>query len=269
MDPQPVTQALHDLHPRKPYFLHGAAYGVVGGLLLVVGTVLHPVPADVNDAAQAFASYAAVSRPSWVAAHLLPLAGITGMLLAMLLLARAVAADRISLLWARLTAAFGAAAVAVTATLQAVDGVALKAMVDLWASSTAADRSALFASAQAVRQIEIGLDGVFSLTLAATAAAFGMVLVRGTAAARVLAALAFFTAAAAAVSGVLFCLQGFSPAAMNAGMTSGGSGLILTTTAAIWAVRRTRPDRHASDARRTDTTTTNRVSDTAIPKMKG
>ena len=126
-----------------------------------------------------------------MAAHLLPLAGITGMLLAMLLLARAVAADRISLLWARLTMALGAAAVAVTATLQAVDGVALKAMVDLWAHSSDADRPALFASAQAVRQIEIGLDGVFTLTLAATAAAFGMVLVRDTAAARVLAALAF------------------------------------------------------------------------------
>ena len=235
----------------KPYYLIGAASGVLGALLLIVGTAMHPVPANLQDSAEAFASYATISRLAWVTSHLLQLAGIAGMVVAMVLLARAMAGDNHSILWARLTAVFGAAAIAATATLQAVDGAALKVMVDLWASSSDADRSALFAAAQAVRQVEIGLDGVFSLTLAATAAAFGMVLIRGTAAARLLAVLAFVTAAAAAVSGVLFCLQGFSSAAMNAGTTSGGLGIVLTAVAGVWAMRRTavrpRPQRRSTN----------------------
>ena len=57
----------------------------------MLGTALHPVPADGNDAAVAFGVYAEVSRSVWLAAHLLPLVGITGMVLAMVLLSRAVA----------------------------------------------------------------------------------------------------------------------------------------------------------------------------------
>jgi hypothetical protein len=59
----------------------------------------------------------------------------------------------------RLVAAFavlGAAGLATAALLQAVDGVALKATVDLW-SGAGEDRSSLFAAALAVRQVEIGL----------------------------------------------------------------------------------------------------------------
>ena len=64
-------------------------------------------------------------------------------------------------MWARLTEVTGAAAIAVTAVLQAVDGVALKAIVDMWAHASAADRYIMFAAAQAVRQVEIGMDAAF------------------------------------------------------------------------------------------------------------
>ena len=64
-----------------------------------------------------------------------------------------------------MTAIFGTAGLAVAAVLQAVDGVALKAMVDLWTGADE-DRSSLFAGALAVRQIEIGLDALFALLLA-------------------------------------------------------------------------------------------------------
>ena len=57
--------------------------------------------------------------------------------------------------------------------LQAVDGVALKAMVDLWTGADE-DRSSLFAGALAVRQIEIGLDALFALLLALAFLAFGI-----------------------------------------------------------------------------------------------
>src|SRR3954452_12340754 len=48
----------------------GAASGVLGVMLLMLGTALHPVPADGNDAAVAFGVYAEVSRSVWLAAHL-------------------------------------------------------------------------------------------------------------------------------------------------------------------------------------------------------
>ena len=70
----------------RRYYSVGAASGVLGVVFLMLGTALHPVPADGNDAAVAFGVYAEVSRSVWLAAHLLPLVGITGMVLAMVLL---------------------------------------------------------------------------------------------------------------------------------------------------------------------------------------
>jgi len=220
----------------RRYYSVGAASGVLGVVFLMLGTALHPVPADGNDAAVAFGVYAEVSRSVWLAAHLLPLVGITGMVLA---LSRAVATTGTGRLWARLTEVTGAAAIAVTAVLQAVDGVALKAIVDMWAHASAADRSALFAAVQAVRQVEIGMDAVFSLGLAMTTLAFAVVLWEARRAGRVLAGVSLATAATAAVAGVLFGLQGFSATAMNAGMASGLLGMVLTVAAAAWVRRRT------------------------------
>jgi hypothetical protein len=223
----------------RRYSSVGAASGVLGVVFLTLGTALHPVPPDGNDAAVAFGVYAEVSRSVWLAAHLLPLVGITGMVLAMVLLSRAVATSGTERLWARLTEVTGAAAIAVTEVLQAVDGVALKAIVDLWARASTTDRSALFAAAQAVRQVEIGMDAVFSLGLAMTTLTFAFVLGKSRRAGRILAGVGFATAATAAVAGVLFGLQGFSPAAMNAGMASGLLGSVLTVAAAAWVRRRT------------------------------
>ena len=62
--------------PATPrYYSVGAASGVLGVVFLMLGTALHPVPADGNDAAVAFGVYAEVSRSVWLAAHLLPWSG--------------------------------------------------------------------------------------------------------------------------------------------------------------------------------------------------
>ena len=105
----------------RRYYRVGATSGVLGVVFLMLGTALHPVPIDGNDAAAAFAVYAEVGRSVWLAAHLLPLAGITGMVLAVVLLSRAVSTTGTGRLWARLTEVTGAVAIAVTAVLQAVD----------------------------------------------------------------------------------------------------------------------------------------------------
>ena len=55
------------------------------------------------------------------------------------------------------------AAIGISAALQAVDGVALKRMVDVWAASPAASKALAFQAAFAVRQIEVGLAAMTSI----------------------------------------------------------------------------------------------------------
>lgn len=62
--------------------------------------------------------------------------------------------------WALLGAAGAVSCLAATVVLQAVDGIALKAMVDLWAAHSTPDKAVLFQAALSVRQIEIGLAGI-------------------------------------------------------------------------------------------------------------
>jgi hypothetical protein len=78
--------------------------------------------------------------------------------------------------WARIGLAGAVAGVAVAAALQAVDGIALKVTVDRWAAATGDVRAVVYEAALAVRQIEIGLAALLSVTtgLALIAFSFAM-----------------------------------------------------------------------------------------------
>jgi hypothetical protein len=217
----------------------GAVLAVLGAGLLAAGTWLHPMHADAGVPAAAFAEYAAAGHVPWVAGHLLQFGGIAGMVLAVVLLSRTITGARESA-WARVTTVAGAAGLATAATLQAVDGVALKAMVDLWSGATE-DRAALFSAALAVRQIEIGLDGLLALLLAVVFLGFGLALLSAPTGTRNLAVLALATAGAAAVNGVVLCLGGFSDVAMLATTASGLLGIATLLVAARWSWRRGTP----------------------------
>ncbi len=221
--------------PRPPYRFV-AALALLGAALLTAGTVLHPGHADPGSPAAAFAEYAGVSRGEWVAAHLLQLGGVAGLILLLILVVGMVDSTRSSA-WARVTPAFATAGLATAAVLQAVDGVALKAVVDLW-SGAGEDRSSLFAGALAVRQVEIGLDAVFALLLAVALLAVGMGLLAAPNGSRGLGALAVVAAGAAAVNGVALALSGFSAATMFATTVSGAVALVWMLLAAVWSWRR-------------------------------
>ncbi len=118
-------------------------------LLLFVGTYLHPQGADPNQAVAAFTEYAADRL--WVASHLLQLAGVALMVGALLFLAQQLEAGS-GRAWARIAAGGAIASLAVAAVLQAVDGIALKAMVDAWAAAPEAQKEGAFRAAFAVRQ---------------------------------------------------------------------------------------------------------------------
>jgi hypothetical protein len=218
----------------QPYRLT-AVLALLGAALLGVGTWLHPADADPGVPA-AFSEYAADGRAGWVTAHLLQFGGVASMTLAMVLLARGVAGPG-GAAWARVTAVCATAGFATAAVLQAVDGVALKAMVDLW-SSASDDRPTLFAATLAVRQVEIGLDALLALVLAAAFLSLGVALLTAPGRSRGLGALALATAATAAANGLALALGGFSDTAMLATTASGLLGLAFLLTAAVWSWRR-------------------------------
>src|SRR6476620_1015447 len=97
----------------------GAAATVIGTVLLIISTMLHPLDSDPADAPAAFAEYAA--DPHYVWTHLGQLAGFCGLATGLVALAATLEPGRAAA-WGRIGAAGAVASVALAAALQAVDG---------------------------------------------------------------------------------------------------------------------------------------------------
>jgi hypothetical protein len=110
---------------------------IAGSVLLFVGTYLHPMEADPNEAIAAFAEYATAHL--WVASHMTQLLGVALMVAALLFLSQQL--ESVSGTgWSRVAAGGAIASLAVAAALKAVDGIALKVMVDAWAAAPPAQK---------------------------------------------------------------------------------------------------------------------------------
>ena len=207
-----------------------AACAFAGCVLLGLGTSMHPMHAEPNDAAAAFAEYAA--DRNWIFSHLLQFAGAALLVAFMLLLARQL---RVSIPVLQPLASGGAiASLAVAAALQAVDGVALKAAVDAWAAAPAADKPTAFSAAFAVRQIEIGLASLLSILFGATAALYGLLLYGDGRYPTWIGGVAVASGIGVAAAGIAIAYGGFSPTAMNIQMPA--SLLLLTWITAVAAI---------------------------------
>jgi hypothetical protein len=134
-----------------------AAVLLLVGLVLFVGiTAIHPGHEDANDHPAAFDEYSASAQ--WAAIHLGEFTGMTVIILGVVVLIFAFnTRQRILEIMGRLAAISAAAALALYGALQAVDGVALKRAVDAWASAPQAEKAARFASAEAIRGLEEGM----------------------------------------------------------------------------------------------------------------
>jgi hypothetical protein len=152
----------------------GAIAGISGATLLLLGTYLHPVPDNPNDAETAFSEYAADQL--WMASHLLQWLGIIFMVVVLVLLSRRLANGPAGN-WAAVGMAGAIACLAVASALQAVDGVALKVMVDAWAAAPDDEKATWFQTAFAVRQIEIGLASISNLLTGATVSVYGIAII--------------------------------------------------------------------------------------------
>jgi hypothetical protein len=75
--------------------------------------------------------------------------------------------------------AAAAASLAVAAVLQAVDGIALKALVDSWAQASGPQQAVAFGAAESVRWLEIGINSLFRLLQGTTLVVIGLALTLG------------------------------------------------------------------------------------------
>ncbi len=200
------------------YTLRGASVAAIGGaLLLFGGTVLHPSGADPNDAVAAFSEYA--DDQWWIASHLTQLLGIALIVCALIQLSRLLASGSArGLAW--IGAAGSIASLAIAAALQAVDGIALKMMVDSWAAAAEPDKTTLFYAAYGVRQIEVGLASIMSLLFGLTVCVYGVAVISDRSFVTWLGWLAIIGGISTAIAGVVIAYTGFSGLAMSINMPS-------------------------------------------------
>ena len=220
---------------RQPGSRIGPIAAISGAALLFVGTYLHPMDADPNVPLAAFTEYAADHH--WVASHLMQLFGVLLMAAALTLLSRRLA-DGPAAEWATVGMAAAIASSAVASALQAVDGVALKAMVDSWAAAQDPGKAALFHAAFGVRQIEIGLASIASLLLGLTVSIYGIALLIDHRFPRWIGAFAIAGGAPTAIAGVVMAYTGFSAVAMDINMPSSSLLLLWMTALGVYAWRR-------------------------------
>src|SRR5262245_14416816 len=219
----------------------GATCALAGSVLLFVGTYLHPLTADPNEAVAAFTEYAADQL--WVASHLMQLAGVTLMVAALLFLAQQLESAS-GTDWSRIAAGGAIASLAVTTALQAVDGIALKRMVDAWAAAPAAQKEVAFHAAFAVRQVEIGLASMLSLLFGLTGTVYGIALLGDHTYPKWMGGVAIVGGVPTTVAGVVMAYTGFSGLAMAINMPASSILLVwmLTLGVLMWRRGRVPPD---------------------------
>lgn len=213
----------------------GATSAIAGSVLFFLGTYLHPMEADPNDAAAAFAEYAADQL--WVASHLVQLIGVALIVAAMLMLSRQLRATKAAAL-GRLAEGGAVASLAVATALQAVDGIALKAMVDNWAGAPAAQKDIAFQTAFAVRQVEVGLASTFSLLFGSTVTLYGVALLGIRMYPKWVAGLGVVGGVPTTIAGVVMAYTGFSGLTMAINMPASFILLVWMLAVGVCMCRR-------------------------------
>lgn len=195
----------------------GGVAAILGVVVLVVATMLHPMDAHPGDAAAAFAEYALDKY--WIATHLGQLLGAVLIAAGFVSLSWKLRSGRAGA-WALLAGLATVAGVSLAAALQAVDGVALKFMVDRWSSAAPEARAVVFEAAFGVRQIEIGLASLTGAFFGLTVLLYGVAILLSSVAARWLGAFGVLGGAAMLTSSVVQAHTGFSDIAMTTSMPS-------------------------------------------------
>ncbi len=160
----------------RPSLRLSAALLLVGQLLYIIITQFH-ADGEANNHPAVFAEYA--RSGSWKAVHVGQFAGMAILLAGLLALFFALDTQDRTARWAgRFGAAAAVAALALYGALQAVDGVANKEADDAWVSAPATEKTARFASAEAIRWIEWGMRSYHNFALGLALLLFAAAVVR-------------------------------------------------------------------------------------------
>lgn len=214
----------------------GALAAMLGVPCLAIATFAHPMRESPADARAAFAEYAADQY--WIASHLLQLLGVALITAALIALSWRLRSGRAGG-WALLGGTAAVATLALSGALQAVDGIALKVMVDRWASAPSESQAMLFEGTFAVRQIEIGLASIVILFFGVTAMLYAAAFLLGHGP-HWLGWLALGSGAAMLVAGVLYAYTGFSDAAMAVSMPASLLLMLWSIAVAVFLFRSSR-----------------------------
>jgi hypothetical protein len=207
-DSAPVLPMPRDL----PLLRVGAVAAVLGIVVQVAMTFLHPSHAAPNDSAAAFAEYS--HSDIWVVVHIGQFFGTLLIVVTLVAISRAVSrqpgtAGALGVIGGVTAVLVGA----VFAVQMAVDGVALKGAIDTWAHAAAADKSAAFLVADGVRWIEKALSSFFHLLNGTTLLALGLAVAFGRTFPRWLGWVGALSGTAFVIGGVIVSRTGFSPQA--------------------------------------------------------
>ena len=236
--PFPSTTAHPSAPSRNPVRI-GTTLVLAGVLVEYAVTSLHPAHAAPNDHHAAFAEYAASG--AWIPVHLGQFAAGLVIIMGVIALLSGLRETTRSPLVIQAGKAAAVLTAAVSAVLQAVDGIALKHAVDSLATVPAQLRDAAFHDAETIRWVEWSMAAYFRMTLGLTLLIVGVAVLRSHGLPRWTAAFALVAGAAFIVDGVGVGYSGFTGAGA-ANLVSWASFVIfaVTTTAAAWLHR---PDR--------------------------
>lgn len=149
---------------------------LAGVLVSILAGVFHAESHDANDHAASFTAYA--NSGIWTAVHLGQFVGMALVCTGLVSLWAASDVQRHAMAWiSRFGALAAAAALALYAALQAVDGVALKQAVDAWAAAPEPEKAVRFATAEGIRWLEWGMRSYHSFLLGAALVLLGAVVV--------------------------------------------------------------------------------------------
>jgi len=204
----------------------GAVLFLLGLVVLVISTQLHPAHENPMDNPAVFREY--TQSDIWIAVHLgqfagflLVIGGLVALYFSISIKPNATAA----------VAHFGLAAGITTGAaftiLQAVDGVALKRAVDAWASAPPDQQVAAFAAAEAIRWIEMGVNSLSFSLVGLTLILYGAALAMSDVYPRWTGWLAVAAGIAHVIRGVGAGYQGFVPSI---------AALIGLALLALWTV---------------------------------
>lgn len=218
---------MHDV--RAGTWRLAASLLLAGVVASILAGLFHAESHDANDHAASFTAYA--TSGIWTVVHLGQFAGMALVCLGLVALWKALDVQRHALAWtARFGALSAAAALALYAALQAVDGVALKQAVDAWAAAPEPEKAARFATAEGIRWLEWGMRSYQSLLLGTALVLLGV----GVAAAH---HVSRFIGFLMALSGLAYLAQawiigesGFSAA--NSGPTL--VGIVAIIASSVW-----------------------------------